>query len=190
VTVCPRCHGEGEIVSDPCLNCRGSGSVPEVATVTVKVPPGVSEGQYLTLRGEGNAGRRGGPAGDLLVFVREKPHEVFERRGDDLLLEMPVSFPTLALGGKIEVPTLNGKAQVSVPAGTQPDRVLRLRGKGMPRLRGGSAGDLLVQLRAFTPSRLGAREKELLEELGRLQVDKVPRPGKGFVERMREAFGG
>lgn len=190
VTACPRCHGEGEIVSDPCLNCRGAGSVPDVATVAVKVPRGVSEGQYLTLRGEGNGGQRGGPAGDLLVFVREKPHEVFIRRGDDLLLELPIGLPTLALGGKVEVPTLTGRAEVAVPAGTHPNRVLRLRGKGMPRLGGSPAGDLLVRLHAVTPTRLSAREKELLEELGRLQEGKVPRPGKGFVERMREAFGG
>jgi molecular chaperone DnaJ len=190
VTACPRCHGEGEIVTDPCLNCRGAGDVPDVATVAVRVPRGVGDGQYLTLRGEGSGGPRGGPAGDLLVFMREKPHEVFTRRGDDLVLELPVGLPTLALGGKVQVPTVNGRAEVAVPAGTQPDRVLRLRGKGMPRLGGGGAGDLLVRLRAVTPTRLSSREKELLEELGRLQEGKVPKPGKGFVERMREAFGG
>lgn len=190
VTACPRCHGEGEVVADPCLNCRGSGSVPEVATVAVQVPPGVSEGQYLTLRGEGGGGRRGGAAGDLLVFIREKPHELFTRRGDDLVIELPIGFPTLALGGKVQVPTLQGRAEMSVPAGTQPDRVLRLRGKGMPRLGGGAAGDLLVRLHGVTPARLSAREKEIWEELGRLQEGKVPKPGKGFVERMREAFGG
>ena len=190
VTACPRCHGEGEVVADPCLNCRGSGSVPEVATVAVQVPPGVSEGQYLTLRGEGGGGRRGGAPGDLLVFIREKPHELFTRRGDDLVLDLPIGFPTLALGGKVQVPTLHGRAEMSVPAGTQPDRVLRLRGKGMPRLGGGSAGDLLVRLHGVTPARLSAREKELWDELARLQEGKVPKPGKGFVERMREAFGG
>jgi molecular chaperone DnaJ len=190
VTACPRCHGEGEIVADPCLNCRGAGSVPDVATVSVQVPRGVSGEQYLTLRGEGNGGPRGGPPGDLLVFIREKPHEIFARRGDDLILDLPIGFPTLALGGKVQVPTLNGRAEVTVPAGTQPDRVLRLRGKGMPRLGGGGAGDLLVRLHAVTPTRIASREKELLEELGRLQEGKLPKPGKGFVERMREAFGG
>lgn len=188
VTNCPRCQGEGDVVNDPCLNCRGSGQVPQVVTIQVRVPAGIREGQYLTLRGEGNAGRREGPAGDLLAFIREKRHELFTRDGADLHLELPVGFPTLALGAKLEVPTLNGNAALEVPSGTQPDRVLRLRGKGLPRLEGGT-GDLLVRLRAHTPGRLSARERELLQELSRLQEGKLPRPGKSFVERVREAFG-
>jgi molecular chaperone DnaJ len=189
VTLCPRCHGEGDVVNDPCLQCRGHGSVADVANVEVKIPVGVAEGQYLTLPGEGNAGRRGGPAGDLLVFIREKPHDLFTRDGEDLLIEFPVGLPTLALGGKVDVPTLDGQAKITVPAGTQPDRVLRLRGKGLPRLHGGT-GDLLVRLRPVVPHKLGAREKELLEELAKLQDGKLPKPGKNFVERVKEAFGG
>src|SRR5262245_36047488 len=177
VTLCPRCHGEGEIVSDPCLQCRGQGSVADVASLDVKIPAGVSEGQYLTLHGEGNAGRQGGPAGDLLVFVREKPHELFAREGEHLLLELPVGLPLLALGGKIDVPTLDGQAKITVPAGTQPEKVLRLRGKGMPRLSGGT-GDLLVRLRPVVPTKLSGREKEILEELAKLQDGKLPKPGK------------
>ena len=189
VTHCPRCHGEGEIVNDPCLQCRGQGSVSDVANVDVKIPAGVAEGQYLTLPGEGNAGCRGGRPGDLLVFVREKPHDLFTRDGEDLLLEFPVGIPTLALGGKLDVPTLDGHAKITVPSGTQPDRVLRLRGKGLPRLQGGT-GDLLVRLRPVVPTKLGSREKEILEELAKLQDGKLPKPGKNFVERVKEAFGG
>ena len=189
VTVCPHCQGEGEIVSDPCLQCRGQGNVADVANLDVKIPAGIAEGQYLTLPGEGNAGRRGGRAGDLLVIVREKPHDLFTRDAEDLLLEFPVGLPLLALGGKVDVPTLDGQAKITVPAGTQPDRVLRLRGKGLPRLHGGT-GDLLVRLRPVVPNKLGAREKELLEELAKLQDGKLPKPGKNFVERVKEAFGG
>jgi len=189
VTLCPRCHGEGDIVSDPCLQCRGAGQVADVANVDIKIPAGIAEGQYLTLRGEGNAGRRGGPAGDLLVIVREKPHELFSRDGEDLLLELPVGLPLLSLGGKVDVPTLDGQAKVTVAAGTQPDRVLRVRGKGLPRLHGGT-GDLLVRLRPVVPSKLSGREKEILEELAQLQEGKLPKPGKNFVERVKEAFGG
>jgi len=189
VTACPRCHGEGEIVHDPCLQCRGDGALADVATIEVKVPAGVAEGQYLTLRGEGNAGRLGGPSGDLLAILREKPHDVFARDGEDLLLDLPVGLPLLALGGKVEVPTLDGPAKLAVPSGTQPDRVMRLRGKGLPKLRGGT-GDLLVRLRAVVPTKLNAREKELLEELGRLSDGKLPKPGKNFVERLRETLGG
>lgn len=189
VTLCPRCHGEGDMVSDPCLQCRGAGQVADVANVDIKIPAGIAEGQYLTLRGEGNAGRRGGPAGDLLVIVREKPHDIFSRDGEDLLLELPVGLPLLSLGGKVDVPTLDGQAKVTVQPGTQPDRVLRVRGKGLPRLHGGT-GDLLVRLRPVVPSKLGAREKEILEELAKIQEGKLPKPGKNFVERVKEAFGG
>ena len=190
VAACPGCRGSGEIIDNPCLNCHGEGRRPEVANVDVEIPAGIGDGQYLTLPGRGNAGRNGGPAGDLLIFIEEKPHEFFERDGEDLNLTMPVGFPTLALGGKVEVPTLSGTVMVSVPAGTQPDGVLRLRGKGLPRLHGGRHGDLFIRLRPFTAGKLSKREREILKELDELQKDKVPRPGKGFFEKVREAFGG
>lgn len=190
VTACPRCHGEGDVVRDPCLNCRGETVVPEVATVRVQVPAGVAEGQYLTLAGEGNAGRRGGPNGDLLVILHEKPHEVFVRRGDDLMIDLPVGISTLAIGGKVEVPTLDARVSMTVPAGTQPDRVLRVRERGLPRLNRRGKGDLLVRLKVYVPPRVSGRERELLEELARLQESKIPKPGKNFTEKVREAFGG
>jgi molecular chaperone DnaJ len=190
VSACSNCGGSGEIIENPCLNCKGAGTRPEVATIKVDVPAGVGDGQYLTLRGQGSAGPGGAAAGDLLVFLEEEPHELFQRDGTNLHLPWPVGFPILALGGKIKVPTLEGGARVDIPAGTQPGRVLRLRGKGLPRLGGSKFGDLLVELRPFTPSKLSAREKQLLSELEELQRDKVPKGGKGFFDKVREALGG
>lgn len=186
---CPRCEGEGEIVESPCLNCKGRGTRPEVATITVPVPAGVAEGQYLTLRGQGNAGRRGGAPGDLRVLIEEKPHELFERDGENLHLVLPVSFPQLALGGTVEVPTIDGPVEVRLAASTDPSKLQRVRGKGLPRLQGRQRGDLLVRLRPAFPDKLNAREKELLQELAELQKDRLPKPGKSFFERVREAFG-
>jgi molecular chaperone DnaJ len=190
VSACASCRGSGEVIENPCLNCKGAGTRTEVATVKIEVPAGVGNGQYLTLRGQGNAGTGGAEPGDLLVFLEEKPHDLFLREGADLHLPWPVSFPTLALGGKIDVPTLDGEARVSIPAGTQPDRVLRLRGRGLPHLGRDKSGDLLIELKAYTPGKLTAREKELLAELEELQKDRTPKPGKGFFEKVREAFGG
>ncbi len=187
--VCPRCDGEGEIVENPCLNCKGRGTVPEVRTLAVQVPAGIAEGHVLNLRGQGDAGRQGGPPGDLRVRIEERPHELFERDGENLHLVYPISFPQLALGGEIEVPTLEGAVRVNVPAGSDPERPLRVRGKGLPRLGGGARGDLLVRLRPVLPAKPSAREKELLRELGELQRDRMPKPGKSLFERVREAFG-
>ena len=186
---CPRCDGEGEIVENPCLNCKGRGTRPEVTTIAVQVPAGVAEQQYLTLRGQGNAGRRGGSPGDLRVLIEEKPHEIFERDGENLHLVLPVSFPLLALGGSVDVPTLDGPVEVRLAAGTDPAKLQRVRGKGLPRLGSRQRGDLLVRLRPSLPSKLTPREKELLEELAELQKDRLPKPGKSFFERVREAFG-
>ena len=186
---CPHCEGDGEIVDNPCLNCKGKGTRPEVATIAVKVPAGVAEGQYLTLRGQGNAGRRGGSAGDLRVLIEEKPHEYFQRDGENLHLALPVSFPQLALGGTVEVPTLEGPVEVRLSAGTDPSKLQRVRGRGLPRLGSSQRGDLLVRLRPAFPNKMTAREKELLEELAELQKDRLPKPGKSFFERVREAFG-
>jgi molecular chaperone DnaJ len=190
VSACGRCRGSGDMIEKPCLNCNGAGTRPEVSTVKIDVPAGVGNGQYLTLRGQGSAGPGKAEPGDLLVFLEEKAHDVFLRDGADLHLPWPVGFPTLALGGKVDVPTLDGSARVSIPAATQPGRVLRLRGKGLPRLGGSRNGDLLVELRAFTPDKLSAREKELLSELEELQRGKVPKPGKGFLDKVREVLGG
>jgi molecular chaperone DnaJ len=186
---CPRCQGEGERVENPCLNCKGSGTVPEVATLAVRVPPGIAEGHVLRLHGEGNAGRNGAPPGDLRVRIAEKPHDLFQRDGETLHLVFPVSFAQLALGAELEVPTLESPVRLRVSAGSDPERPLRVRGQGLPRLGGGGRGDLLVRLKPVVPSKLSAREKELLRELEELWRERTPKPGKGLFERVREAFG-
>ncbi len=190
VTACPRCEGEGHIVSERCAACGGDGRVSETETVSVKVPPGVASGNYIPLRGLGDAGRRGGPAGDLIVLIEEKEHEVFERHGDDLVMDLPVSFATLALGGKVEVTLLGGGTQsVDVSAGTASGHGVRLRGKGLPGLRGGR-GDLLVRLMVWVPAKLTGAERKLLEELRKGEGLKAPRPSRTLFERVKGAFGG
>lgn len=188
VSACPRCDGEGSTVTEPCSACGGDGRVSETETVSVKVPAGVASGNYIPLRGLGDAGRRGGPAGDLIVHIEEKPHDVFERHQEDLLIEMPVGYATLALGGKIEVPLLGGGVHtVDVPAGTASGHTVRVRGKGLPVLRGGR-GDLHVQLRVWVPAKLTAAERRALEELRRIEGAKPPKPHRSVFERVRDAF--
>ncbi|MBI5835617.1 MAG: molecular chaperone DnaJ [Candidatus Eisenbacteria bacterium] len=189
VAPCARCGGTGKLVTHPCKECGGEGRVRAQDTVVVTVPPGVQSGNYIRLQGMGDAGPRGGHAGDLLVVLEESPHEVFERDGNDLLCQVSVTVSQAALGTELEIPTLTGKARVKVPAGTQSGKVFRLAGKGLRGLNGRGHGDQLVRVVIWTPTRLSQRERELLEELGRLEADKVPKPTKGFFERVRDAFG-
>ena len=191
VSVCPQCGGEGRAVKVKCKTCGGDGLVSETETISVKVPPGVATGNFIPLRGMGDAGPRGGPAGDLIVLIEEKPHPVFHRDGDDLRIEMPVGYPVMTLGGKIEVPTVSGATlSMDVPAGTASGTVLRARGKGLPSLRGG-AGDLLVQAVVFVPGRVSAQEKKLLEELRKLDPNgRTSRAGRSVFDRMKDAFAG
>jgi molecular chaperone DnaJ len=188
VSTCSRCGGEGRTVRDRCKTCGGEGTVAETETLAVKVPPGVATGNFIPLRGMGDAGPRGGPAGDLIVLIDEKPHALFERSGDDLRIDVPVSIPTAVLGGKVEVPGLIGGAiTVEVPAGTPSGSVVRARGRGLPALRGGH-GDLLARIQIFVPGRVGANERRLLEELARADGFKPPRPAKPSVDRAHEPF--
>ncbi|MEK7823997.1 MAG: molecular chaperone DnaJ [Candidatus Eisenbacteria bacterium] len=190
IATCPRCHGEGRIMREPCRECGGDGRAAESETIAVKVPAGVSTGNFIPLRGMGDAGPRGGPAGDLIVLIEEKPHPVFDREGDDLRLDVPIGFATATLGGKVEIPTLDGPpATIEVAAGMQSGRVVRVRGKGLPGLRGGR-GDLLTRLIVWVPSRLSAAERRQLEELGRGEGLKPPRPGKSLFERVKDTFAG
>jgi molecular chaperone DnaJ len=190
IATCPRCQGEGRILRDPCKTCNGDGRVSETETIAVKVPAGISAGNFIPLRGMGDVGPRGAPAGDLIVLIEEKPHPVFDRDGDDLRVDVPVGFPTVALGGPIEVPTLDAQpATVHVPAGTQSGKVIRVRGKGLPGLRGGH-GDLLARLIVWVPGELSAAERRQLEELGRAEGLKPPKPGKSIFERVKDAFAG
>jgi molecular chaperone DnaJ len=186
---CPKCHGEGEINKNPCRDCRGEGRRRAERLLSIKIPAGIEDGMQLRLTGEGSSGTHGGPAGDLYVLVRIREHPVFARSGADLLCELPVSFTNLALGASIEVPLLDGKDTLEVPAGTQPFEVVRLRGKGMPHLRGRGRGDAVYEVIVEVPTHLTARQRELLEELrGTSEGETGPRVSK-FLERMKHLFG-
>ncbi len=162
---CPQCRGAGQIISKPCATCHGTGQVTEQRRLTVKIPAGIASGQRLRLRGEGEAGLAGGPSGNLDVVVHVQEHPFLRRDGDDLYCEIPVSFPLLALGGEIRVPTLDGEETLRVPEGTESGSVLRLRGKGMPNISGRGHGDLHVAVQVMTPRKLTKEQKKLLEQL-------------------------
>jgi molecular chaperone DnaJ len=190
VSTCSQCGGEGRVVRERCRECKGEGRVSETDTIAVKVPRGVASGNFIPLRGLGDAGPRGGAAGDLIVLIEEKPHAVFDRDGDDLHVDLPIGFATAALGGKIEAPLIDGlTASLSVPPGTPTGHVLRLRGKGLPSLRGG-AGDLMVRLVVWVPARLSGEERRLLEQLARSEGFKPPGPSKSLFERVKDTLGG
>jgi molecular chaperone DnaJ len=188
---CPRCHGTGKIIPEPCQPCSGTGRVKKHKTLSVKIPAGVDEGDRIRLSGEGEAGVNGGPAGDLYVVIHIKPHNVFTRDHNDLHCEMPISFTTAALGGDIEIPTLEGYAKIRVPAETQSGKVFRLRGKGIKGVRSNTHGDLLCHVVVETPVSLTARQKELLEEFeaisGRDSERHNPR-AKSWMDKVREFF--
>ena len=190
IATCPSCNGEGSIVRTPCSDCKGEGRRRESTTLTVKIPAGVSTGNYIPLRGQGESGQRGGSAGDCLVFIEEEEHEYFTRDGNDVLYLLPISFGQAVLGDEVEVPTLTGKALMKIPAGVQSGKTLRLRQKGIPDVNGRGIGDQLVQIVVWTPTSLSPRERELFEELARLEKDRAASEGKGFFEKMRQAFSG
>jgi molecular chaperone DnaJ len=166
-TTCPQCRGEGKIIPEPCSECRGQGMVERRRTLTIRIPRGVDTGSRIRLPGEGDAGKDGGPPGDLYIVIHIHPHEVFHREGEDLYLEVPVSFTTVALGSEIRVPTLDGEARLKIPPGTQTGTIFRLRGEGMPSLQREGRGDLHVKVVVVTPTNLTERQKELLRELER-----------------------
>ncbi len=171
---CPKCGGKGKIVHQPCPDCRGAGRVRKQRTVSVKIPAGIDDGQVISLRGQGNAGVNGGPAGDLRIEVDVQPHAMFEREGSSVLLEMPISFTQAALGATIEVPTLDGKVKYDLPEGTQTGTVFRLRGKGIPFLRGSGRGDQYVTVTVQTPKGLSGEQKELLRQLAESMGESKP----------------
>jgi molecular chaperone DnaJ len=189
---CPACHGAGQKIEKPCRACNGAGRVRKDKTLNVKIPPGVEDGTRIRLSGEGEAGGRGGPAGDLYVFLSVRKHKLYERDGADLLCRVPISMVQAALGGSIEVPTLDGKtARVAVPAGTQAGHQFRLRGKGMPVLRTTQKGDLYIETVVETPVNLTARQKELLKEFETAGKSNETSPeSEGFFTKVKEMFGG
>ncbi len=187
---CPRCHGNGKMVSTPCGTCQGAGRVKNQKTLSVKIPAGVDEGDRIRLTGEGEHGVSGGPSGDLYVVIHIKSHQVFTREHSDLHCEMPVSFSTAALGGEIEIPTLDGHAKIKVPPETQSGQVFRLRGKGIKGLRSTTHGDLMCHVVVETPVRLTERQKELLRELDHINSQDArhnPR-AKSWMDKVREFF--
>lgn len=188
---CPACHGAGQVISDPCPNCRGEGRVDVTKTLTVNVPPGVDEGTRIRLAGEGEAGARGAPPGDLYIFLHVKRHAIFSREGTTLHARAPISFTTAALGGEIDLPGIDGVGiSVKVPAGTQSGREVRQRGAGMPVLQGRGRGDLVVHLVVETPTKLSARQRELLEEFRAIETGEECPEAHGFFAKVKKAVGG
>lgn len=190
VTPCPTCHGEGGIVQSPCKKCRGEGRLRGEREITVQIPAGVATGQYMTLRGVGNAGTRGGPRGDVHVLFDVADDPRFERDGEDLYIEVLVTYPQLVLGSEVSVPTVSSHVSLAVPPGTQSGHVFHLRGRGLPRVNGSGTGDLHVRVQLWTPERVTDEERQLITRLGELQPG-VPADGrgKGFWAKMKEALG-
>lgn len=189
---CPKCHGSGKVIANPCPTCSGSGRVKQYKTLAVKIPSGVDEGDRIRLSGEGEAGVNGGPPGDLYVVIQIKPHSVFQRDHNDLHCEMPISFTTAALGGEIEIPTLDGHAKIKIPSETQSGKVFRLRGKGIKGVRSSAHGDLMCHMVVETPVSLTERQKELLRELETLNEQDGARHNprtKSWMDKMKQFFG-
>jgi molecular chaperone DnaJ len=186
---CGQCQGQGTIIKDPCSACGGAGRVRTMHTLSIKIPPGVDNGSRLKLRGEGESGPAGGTPGDLYVVIQVEPHPIFIRDELDIVCEIPISFVQAALGAEIDVPTLEGKVKMKIPAGTQSGKVFRLKGKGVKDHQGYRQGDQLVRVVVETPTRLTAKQRELLKEFAALSGEEVNPLSKGFFDKMKELFG-
>jgi len=188
---CPSCQGRGEVIETPCQSCNGSGRVTRERTLSVTIPEGVEDGTRIRLAGEGEAGLRGGPAGDLYIFLSIKPHEFFQRDGADLFCRVPIAMTTAALGGQIEVPTIDGdKSRVKIPEGTESGRQFRIRLKGMPVLRSNQQGDLYIQVEVETPKSLTRKQRELLKDFENASNESTSPASTGFFARVKEFFEG
>ncbi|HTS16775.1 MAG TPA: molecular chaperone DnaJ [Verrucomicrobiae bacterium] len=188
-STCPRCSGTGQIITNPCKRCGGEGRIQQRTKLKVRIPAGIEDGSRLRSSGNGEAGVHGGPAGDLYVVIHVREHEIFARQGDDLLCDVPISFPTAALGGEIEVPTLNGAARLKIPAGTQGGTQFRLRGKGLPNVHGHGHGDQHVRVMVEVPSRLSRAQRDKLEEFATIvHEDSYPQL-KSFLDKAKRFFG-
>ncbi len=188
---CPSCQGRGEFIEDPCRACTGAGRVTRERTLAISIPPGVEDGTRIRLGGEGEAGLRGGPPGDLYIFLSIKPHAFFQRDGSDLFCRVPITMTTAALGGQLEAPTIDGgRTRVKIPEGTESGRQFRLKGQGMPILRAKNAGDLYIQVEVETPQKLSRRQRELLKEFEQLSTPDTSPTSAGFFSRVKEFFEG
>ncbi len=186
---CSRCGGMGAVVADPCAKCQGEGRVRGEKELLLRVPPGLDDGSRVRLSGEGESGERAGPAGDLYIVIQVRPHPIFKRDDQTILLEVPISFTQAALGAELEVPTLDGKVKLKVPAATQTGRVFRLREKGVPSPNGSRRGDQLVTVRLETPGKLSKEQRELLERFAALSGEEQQPQSRGFFDKVRELFG-
>ena len=194
ISTCPTCFGEGKIIKDKCPVCNGDGRMQGDATIKVNIPAGVSDGNYLSLRGQGNAGQRGGPSGDLIVVTEEEPHKIFTRNGDDVVLDVLISYPEAVLGTELTIPTLSGKAKLKVDAGTQSGKILRMREKGIQHLNAYGKGDQLVRVNVWVPTNISSKDKELLKQLSQNEAlkpkdgDKSALADKSFFAKMKDIF--
>jgi molecular chaperone DnaJ len=186
---CPDCHGEGQVITDPCKECQGGGVIKEKQRVKVHIPPGVDSGMRLKMGGYGDAGQAGGPSGDLYVFIQVDAHEIFERQGDDIILDLPISFAEAALGCKKEVPSLfNHACRITIPEGTQNGKIFRVKGEGFPNVHGHGKGDLLVKVFVETPTKLSDKQKELLQQFGDLEGPGNLPKRKTFLNKIKGLF--
>ena len=190
VRTCSNCHGTGKVISDPCTKCGGRGKVRSSKRRSIKIPAGIDNGQVLTIRGQGELGERGGEPGDLLVVVTVRPHKLFKRDGANLYLELPITFTQAALGGEIDVPTLDKPLKYQVPEGTQPGQTFRIRGKGIPLLRGTGNGDLFVTVLIDVPKKLSEKQKDLLRQFDNSIEGSQYEQKKSFFGRVKDAFNG
>jgi molecular chaperone DnaJ len=190
VTTCPACNGEGSVVTAKCGSCKGEGRVFGEETVTIDIPAGVQEGMQLNISGKGNAGERGGSPGDLMILIEEEPHKELHREGLNVAYDLYISFTDAVFGVQVEVPTIDGRAKIKIPAGTQSGKIFRLKGKGFPAINSYEKGDQLVQVNVWTPQHLSQEEKDLLEKMSH-SANFKPQPDKSersFFDKMREMF--
>lgn len=190
VTTCDNCQGTGKTIEKPCSKCKGKGKVRRPRKVSIKVPAGVDNGSALRLAGEGELGEQGGPPGDLFVRIRVRPHKVFKREKDNVVMEIPISFVQAALGDEIEIPTLEGKTSLKIPEGTQPNAVFHLRGKGIPHLQGYGKGDQIITVKVGIPTKLTAKQKEMLKKFDSTVQNDQYQDRKGFFKKVKDAFMG
>ena len=188
ITTCPACNGTGQSIRNKCSKCYGEGRISSVKTIKVDIPAGVSDGQYLNLRGQGHAGKQGGPAGDILVYIREKRNDLFDRDGQDLICTFPITVTDAVLGNTVEVPTLKGHAKMKIPSGTQSGKVFRLRSQGLPHLNSNRKGDLYVKIIVVIPHRLSSEEKELYSKIAPFDKQRNLKPGRSFFDKIKDYF--